>query len=116
MKFRMKLVLLTLASAEFEWTKYSDRADLPMSKNARDRMREKLREVDPERISEEQKVAYYRLKELLDESPVEDDAIGLELLLVPLMFLLIVVFLRSRQAPVPVDMDEAREARLKKFT
>jgi hypothetical protein len=117
------LFMTSLVSCEIQWTQYSDRADIPKSKKARDRMRAKLKEIDPSRLPVDDRAAYDRLSDILNEDLVEpDEAIGLELLFVPMVFAIVGlgVYLKlSRQAQLqalqPVDMDEAREARLKRF-
>ena len=111
--------MFPLTYCQAEWTQYSDRADLPMSKKARDRIRDKLSGVDPDKLSAEHRVTFDRLSEILNEDHEHKDSVGYELLIVPLLFIIacIAVCYASRSNPVlkEVNMDEAREARLKKF-
>ena len=112
---------LTLARSEIQWTQYSDRADIPKSKKARDRMREKLKEIDPSRLPADDRAAYERLSEILNEDFVEPESVGLELLFIPMVFAIVGfgVYLKlnrhQQTLANPVDMQEARYARLKKF-
>ena len=113
-------LLIPLAVSQAEWTKYSDRADLPMSKKARDRIKEKLKEVDPSKLSSEHRETYNKLSEILNEDHSNQDSVGFELLIIPALFVIAGLALcyassRSNQLPKEVNMDEAREARLKKF-
>ncbi|CAD7953646.1 unnamed protein product [Amoebophrya sp. A25] len=49
-----------------DWTSYSEQADMPMSAEWRASMREKLRQVDPEALSPEQKIRYKQLMRQLN--------------------------------------------------
>ena len=115
------LLALSLVACEIQWTQYSDRADIPKSKKARDRMREKLKEIDASRLTTEDRAAYFRLSEILSEDLIEPETVGLEILFVPMVFAIVAfgVYLKlsrqEQQIVNPVDMNEAREARLKKF-
>ncbi len=118
---RLLCIIAALVAGDLEWTQYSDRADLPMSKRARDNIREKLKAVDPNDLSPHERETYERLSAILNEEVVQEDGVGMELLLVPLLFAIVGVALyvsanRSQPAGSVVNMNEAREARLKKFT
>jgi len=116
------LVPMMVCAQQAEWTQYSDRADLPMSKRARDKIRNKLNGVDPEALSPQNRQTYDRLKEILfeEEYDPKQDQIGMELLLIPVIFILAglaIYWSSTRRQPIAlVNMEEARDARIKKFT
>jgi hypothetical protein len=117
------LSFCTIVRADLDWTQYSDRAALPMSKNARDRMRDSLESIDRAKLSVKHLETYDQLnqalREDLDSQNEADEELGMELLLVPLIFLVAASFIyrASMSSQINrVNMDETRDARLKKFT
>lgn len=114
--------MTSLCTCELKWTSYSDRADLPMSKKARDSLREQLNLVKVDYLSTQDKAKYHRIKKALEEdnsSYGHESGVGMELLIVPIVFiicgLLIAYKLRKSNVIIP-DNQSTREARIKKFT
>mmetsp|Transcript_54708 Transcript_54708/g.162842 ORF Transcript_54708/g.162842 Transcript_54708/m.162842 type:complete len:198 (-) Transcript_54708:47-640(-) len=129
------------AAIDLEWTKYSDRADLPMSRQWREEMKAKLSKVDTSSLSSEQKKKFKALWRRLNGEDEPASAFSLDTS-GPFLALLVVgaavayVWQTSQQgsagaakagAPTPIPAgaagtsggaalaSEAREARLRRF-
>jgi hypothetical protein len=107
-----------------EWTQYADSAALPMSKQYRDQLRERLSKIDMSSLSGEEKANIQKLKSALDQDTSRDEH-GFQLALtyshylvigsVLLTLALLLVYKFRGPSLVIPDPDHIRAARLAKY-
>ena len=115
------------ADLKAEWTQFSDSASLPMSKQYRDQVRERIEKIDLNSLSSEERAKFEKLKEALgaeNHDPYDDpDHISLFPsffhvviigALITLLGLLLYSFKKSPTILIP-DPQQIRAARLAKY-
>ena len=112
--------IVTVLGLKAEWTQLSESASLPMSKNYRDGLRERISKIDLNALNPTERESIEKLKRMLgdetgDETTSSSHALGLMLVI---GFIAVLLFLykngRLRVPKVP-SPEEVRNARNLKY-
>lgn len=116
-------ILGVFGELKAEWTQYSDSASLPMSKQYRDQLRDRINKIDMNTLSGEERANIERLKNALreddfyDYSDISSWATYPVLTAAIVVLALFFVYIKKRYPAalhIP-DPDEIRAARLAKY-
>jgi hypothetical protein len=118
----MLFLCITLIFGEFmKWTSYSDRSELPMSKQARDEMRQNLLKIKRENLNASDKKKYDDFMAALNQSNTSSKTepfITLKTLLIFMFIGALVAFYLWKGLKQTVKMfdENDRNIRLKKYS